>query len=120
MTARTGGGVDDDPIERTVGEIGQQRLHPLGRQELGRIGRRASGGDREQVRIDRPLNHVAHAGVADQDLRQAALVRETQRAVQAGPAHVGVDDQDARPAVGQRHRDVHRRRRLAFERLRRW
>ena len=49
--------------------------------------------------------------------RPRSLVSRSGRC-RPGPPHVGVDQQHARAAVRQRHRDVRRRRRLAFERLR--
>ena len=96
VTASTGGVSitiqSNGPCDRFV----EQRLHALRREQLGWIRRRLAGGDRQQVRIDRALDDVAHARLADQHLRQPALVRQPQRTVQAGTAHVGVDQQHAR------------------------
>ena len=45
--------VDDDPVERPVRQVREQRLHALRREQLRRIRRRLARGDRQQVR-DRP------------------------------------------------------------------
>ena len=78
----------------------------------------ASRRNRQQIRIDRALDDVAHARLPDEHLRQPALVRQPQWTMHARTAHVGVDDQHARASVRQRHRDVAGRRGFAFERLR--
>ena len=69
-----------------VSRPGEQRAHAIRREQLRRVRRRAAGGDRQQVRIVRALHHFAHARLAGEQLRQAAIVGHAQRLVHARAA----------------------------------
>lgn len=106
--------VEDHHVGRRL-QFLQHLLRPARAQQLGRVGRQRAAGQHPQTLDLCPLHVFLHVPrIGDHQVAEAALVGQSEQAVQVGAAQVGVHQDHPLAVLGQADGQVSRRQGLAL------